>query len=360
MEKLKSFVHTPREVLVAETTRGNQLLTESKLELFNENNDPIGSHTVKRRYEYNGAGNLYTSDVIKYVCTHEPQSLKDGFSRYSVRLTWSACVKRAIGDRREQYHRLCKEIWRTIHEAKPCYIPKAGGGWYLMQPFIIDIESEDGKKLSDTEKKRLSQLGVEKLGHIVIHFAKPLFQSFIDGGQFFQYPANLYAQVHHLLTLEIEYLNSKERSRIIDATGYVEQLENLTAREVKKLLKALKEEELKTRKPLAISSEDFEFNVISAIDFLYLHGAGDKRKSYLDVDVDVFTKSCFPSMGYEKNGTFYTRIDKQRDYLTLITVTVSKLNGLDFKIEDIKNPKKRIIRFILSHPENKVKQKKRP
>jgi hypothetical protein len=61
-----------------------------------------------------------------------------------------------------------------------CYIPKPDGGYYLMQPFVIDFESEDHEKLSETELRALKNIGREKLGYITILFAKPLFKKYLE------------------------------------------------------------------------------------------------------------------------------------------------------------------------------------
>jgi hypothetical protein len=353
------YTHAPRALVTTETTRTNILSALEKLDLYTEEGKLIPTHKIKRKYEFNGAGNLYLCDAIKYICTHEAKAIrKGGYNRFEVKLKWESFVKRAIGENTDQYHRLCNEVWRTIHEARPCYIPKEGGGWFLMQPFIVDLESVDGEKLSSEEKKRLENLngndGTRKLGYITIAFAKPLFQKYLEGGQYYQHPCCLYAQVHKYV--EEDNAIFKDQSQNMTLPG-------MTKEETRSKLKLMSEEECSIFKQEqaqspeqteAIRSEDLEFPIISAIDWLYLHGAGDPRKTYIEIPLEDFIRHCLPSAGYEKAGTFYIRKHKEGQYLTTLIDTISRLQGFDFTITGftgVERDGKKFAHFELAHPE---------
>jgi hypothetical protein len=274
MKHIKSFTRTSRELVETELIKTG-LLKDSKLTLYDETGELLPQQKAARRHEFNKAGNLYLSDVVKYICTHESEFLDETATRYSIRLSWPAFVKRAIGNDHDQYFRLVNEILRTKRNKEDCYIPKADGGYYLMQPFVIDFESEDHSKLTGKELQDLRNLGKEKLGYITILFAKPLFQKYLKkSGQFYQHPTSLYAQVH-------KYIQQWDGS--VKAGASIPVLEEESAS----------------------ASDQMESAVVDAIDFLYKHGAGDTKNSQITVSLVELLRSCYPSALNHKGNKYY-------------------------------------------------------
>jgi hypothetical protein len=319
MRNIKSFTRAPRELAETELVKAG-VLKDARLTLYGETGEPLPQQKAARRHEFNKAGNLYLSDVVKYICTHESAFLDETATRYSIRLSWPAFVKRAIGNDHDQYFRLVNEILRTKRNNENCYIPKADGGYYLMQPFVIDFESEDHSKLTEKELRDLQNLGREKLGYITILFAKPLFQKYLkDSGQFYQHPVSLYAQVHK----------------------YLQQWNGSMKEAVSK--PALEEQ------PDA-ASDQMESAVLDAIDFLYTHGAGDARNSQITVNLVDLLRSCYPASVSHVGSKYYPRDAMVSTFLDATISVIRNLDGLDYKITDIKEGEVGSIVVKLSHP----------
>jgi hypothetical protein len=206
-----------------------------------------------------------------------------------------------------------------------------------MQPFIVDLESEDGTRLTTAEKKRLGNLkhndGTRKLRYITIAFAKPLFQKYLDGGQYYQHPACLYAQVHDIIEREKKCyghpLRGKETFADISIDEMRIEINKLSRKELKKLKRNLDNPQSANQE---LKSEDMEFPIISAIDYLYLHGAGDPRKSYIELPIDDFLNHCNPSALTIIKGKLYQRRDKMTLLFQKLIIVLSFLEGLDFSI----------------------------
>jgi hypothetical protein len=315
MNGVKSFIRTTRELAETEIIKMG-ILNSGEFTLYNEKEEQLPKQKAQRRHEFNKAGNLYLCDVIKYICTHEAAFLDETAVYYSVRLSWSAFTKRAIGDNQSQYYRLCNEIMRTMEKHELCYIPKADGGYYLMQPFVVALESEDRSKLSSKELKNLANLSKGgknpqekgKVGYITILFAKPLFQKFLkDGGQFYQHPACIYAEVHKYL----QQWSSKEEENA--------------------------------------ASDQMESAVVDAIDFFYIHGAGDPRHSKITVSLVDLLRSCYPTAVDHKGNKYYTRPSMASVFIQAIIAVTSNLDWLDYKITNIKEGKDGNIILSLTH-----------
>jgi hypothetical protein len=327
MKNIKSFTHASRELVETELVKTG-VLKDGQLTLYGETGELLPQQKAARRHEFNKAGNLYLSDVVKYICTHESAYLDETVSYYSIHLKWSAFVKRAIGENHDQYSRLCKEVMRTMGKQELCYIPKADGGYYLMQPFVVALESEDNDKLAPKELQNLANLSKSgrstqikaKIGHITILFAKPLFQKYLkEGGQFYQHPTCLYSQVH-------KYIQQWDGS--VRENAAVPVLEEGPAS----------------------ASDQMESAVTDAIDFLYKHGAGDAKKSRITVSLVELLRSCYPTSVSHVKGKYYPRDDMVSVFFDAIISVISNLNGLDYKITGIQEGEGGNIIVNFSHP----------
>jgi hypothetical protein len=326
-KNLKSFTHASRELVETELVKTG-VLKDRPLTLYDEKGERLPQQKAMRRHEFNKAGNLYLSDVVQYICTHEPNYLDDTVSYYSIHLTWSAFVKRAIGDNHDQYYRLCKEVMRTIEKQEPCYIPKADGGYYLMQPFVVALESESHDKLAPKELQNLANLSKSgkstqikaKIGHVTILFAKPLFQKFLhESGQFYQHPTCLYSQIHQ----------------------YIQQWDGGVKKTA--VTPVLEEDP-------ASASDQMESAVMDAIDFFYKHGAGYARNSQITVNLVNLLRSCYPTSVSHVKGKYYPRDDMVSVFLDAVLSVISNLDGLDYKITSFKEDNAGSIILKLTHP----------
>jgi hypothetical protein len=318
---MKTYTHTPRALVDAELTKVN-LVKSAQADIFREDGELIKDHQPKRRYEFDGTLYRYYSDVAKYLCTHYKAKLKDMITRYGIRIKWETFVKMALSEHQDQYHRFINEIGRNVTEPKYCYLPKQDGGYFLMLPFILDFETADNDSLSDKEKKQLLQLsekdGVQrkKIGYVTFAFAKPLFQKYKEGGQYYQHPIAFYAEVYQLFSEFYEKNNE---------TGL----------------------------------KEIEANVdvfMSFIDYLYLHGAGTHDK----VTIDLFdmAKHIMPGAIQEKNGKSYIRnMSNLTELLNTFTIISKKMKGLDYKVESIEPTKTGDLLFHFSHPKRRAKRR---
>jgi hypothetical protein len=327
MKNIKSFTRASRELVETELVKTG-VLKDSQLTLYGETGELLPQQKAARRHEFNKAGNLYLSDVIKYICTHESTFLDETASYYSIRLSWMAFVKRAIGDNQDQYYRLCKEVMRTMEKQELCYIPKADGGYYFMQPFVVALESEDSDKLAPKELQNLANLSKSgkssqtkaKVGYITVLFAKPLFQKHLkESGQFYQHPTCLYAQVH-------KYIQQWDGG--VKESASTPVLEECPAS----------------------ASDQMESAVMDAIDFLYKHGAGDAKKSRITVSLVELLRSCYPTSVSHVKGKYYPRDDMVSVFFDAVISVISNLNGLDYKITSIQEGEGGNIIVNLSHP----------
>jgi hypothetical protein len=318
-KNIKSFTQASRELVETEMVKTG-VLKDGPLTLYDEKGERLPRQKAMRRHEFNKAGNLYLSDVAQYICTHEPQFIDETAIYYSIRLKWLAFVKRAIGDDQDQYYRLVNEILRTKHKNESCYIPKADGGYYLMQPFVVAFESEDHSKLTEKELRDLKNLGREKLGYITILFAKPLFQKYLkEGGQFYQHPTCLYSQVHKYIQQWDGGVKESASTPVLEEAP-------------------------------ASASDQMESAVMDAIDFLYKHGAGDAKNSQITVSLVNLLRSCYPSALNHKGNKYYPIAATVSAFLNAVVSVVSKLNGLDYNIMGIQEGKGENIVVKLSHP----------
>jgi hypothetical protein len=320
MRNIKSFTRASRELVETELVKTG-VLKDCQLTLYGETGDLLPQQKAARRHEFNKAGNLYLSDVVKYICTHESEFLDETASYYSIRLSWTAFVKRAIGSNHDQYYRLCKEVMRMMEKQELCYIPKADGGYYLMQPFVVALESEDNDKLAPKELQNLANLSKSnkssqiktKIGYVTVLFAKPLFQKYLkEGGQFYQHPTCLYSQVHK----------------------YIQQW----------CLDAQKEEDQ------SAASDQIESAVLDAIDFLYKHGAGNAKNSQITVNMVELLRNCYPSALNHKGNKYYPIAATVSVFMSAVVVVINNLNGLDYNITGIKEGNAGNIVVKLSHP----------
>ncbi|MDR1232004.1 MAG: hypothetical protein LBK61_11475 [Spirochaetaceae bacterium] len=327
MKNIKSFTRASRELVETELVKTG-VLKDAPLTLYGETGKRLPQQKAARRHEFNKAGNLYLCDVVKYICTHESAFLDETASYYSTRLSWTAFVKRAIGDNQDQYYRLCKEVMRTMEKQELCYIPKADGGYYFMQPFVVALESEDNDKLAPKELQNLANLSKSskssqmkaKVGYITVLFAKPLFQKHLkEGGQFYQHPSCFYAHVH-------KYLQHWDGS-----------MKETVSRP------ALEEQPV-------VASDQMESAVVDAIDFLYKHGAGGGRNSRITVNLVDLLRSCYPAAVDHKGNKYYPRMAMATVFMNAVVSVIRNLDGLDYKITGFKIDKAGSIVLNLSHP----------
>jgi hypothetical protein len=329
--------HNPREIAKTGLIRACNLIKE-KPDFYkkdDEGNDiEVKNHSPKRRYEFNSADYFYLCDAIKYICTHHPDKLKDAITRYAVKLSLEKFEEFSIGKYTNQRHRLIKELGRGILHPKHCYIPKEDGGYYIMHPFTIDLETLENEKLTNTERKRLANLDQRKLGYITISFAKPLFEKYLNGGQYYKHPPYLYAAIYNLLQ------NPEELTRLMPAAFQERR-------------------DLEQKR----SSKEYVSGYIKFIDYLYLHGAGGDNDK-ITVDLEDLVNSVMPSLGkINESGKFKMRdIHEFFSFTATASLIAANLEGLDYKI--VLNKKKQYIEtkerdghfcatFCLEHPHKK-------
>jgi hypothetical protein len=321
---MNTYTHTPRSLVEAELTKVN-LVKSASATVFSENGDLIKEHQPKRRHEFDGTLYRYYSDVAKYLCTHYKVSLKDMITRYGIRIKWETFVKMAIGEHHDQYHRFINEIGRNATEPKYCYLPKQDSGYFFMLPFILDFETADNDSLSDKEKKQLLQLsekdGVQrrKIGYVTFSFAKPLFQKYREGGQYYQHPTAFYAEAYQLFS---EFHEKDTKTGLKEIEAHVDIFMSFT-------------------------------------DYLYLHGAGTHDK--ITVDLFDMAKRIMPGAIQEKNGKPYIRdMSGLTELLSTFTTISKQLKGLDYKVESIELIGSGNLLFYFSHPKRRAKYKRRP
>jgi hypothetical protein len=223
---------------------------------------------------------------------------------------------------------------RTIEKQEPCYIPKADGGYYLMQPFVVALESESHDKLAPKELQNLANLSKSgkstqikaKIGHVTILFAKPLFQKYLKaGGQFYQHPSCLYSQIHKYIQQWNGGVKKPAAQRALIAPP-------------------------ESKPEDAVASDQMESAVMDAIDFFYKHGAGYARNSQITVSLVNLLRSCYPSALNHKGNKYYPIAATVNAFLNAVVSVVSKLNGLDYNITEIQDGKGEDIVVKLSHP----------
>ena len=290
-------------------------------------------HFPKRSLEFNKAGFYYQSDAMQYICTHLKQYINAQSLHYcEVKLSWNKFIDFTIGDFKDQYHKLLVELKHT--RGRYCYIPKQGGGYYAMQPFILVYETVDKGKLSRSEVAKFDNIDVQKIDKVTFMMAKPLCKEYLEGGtRYFNYPTNLYARIYDMVSHIEKYIPKQE-------------------------------EDLK--------SDWHITKYIRFINYLYLHGAGDHKKHYLSVNFNDLINTVAPEfIQKDKEGRIHKEGKKIADMLTMGTIVVNQLDCLDFKIisqtsspteksilvkDDPNNPNNML--FKLEHPEHNGKKKR--
>ena len=260
------------------------------------------NHSPQKSLEFENRHFFYLLDVAKYVRTHLEEKLNLGSTNYAeIKLTWRAFLKLAVGKYNDQYDRFVKEL---IESQRYCYIPcpkEDGGGYYIMPPFRLEFKTVDVEKLPATDLQRLKNIGMEEVKHdeVIFGIAKPLLKN--TTGSWYQHPINLTAKIVHILQ-EIE-------KEIKNQTYLEKQFSGVDLRGYKVMQHCIK-----------------------FIDYLYQHGAGEKSK--ISVNREDLVKRVF-SGGYiktDKKGKKHMYVGKVSKILTIAGVTISKIEGLDYRL----------------------------
>jgi hypothetical protein len=81
-----------------------------------------------------------------------------------------------------------------------CYIPKEDGGYYIMPPFRLDFTTENQEDLPEGQLRKLKNIDAQKIKSVTFSMAKPLFEKYIQNGQYYSHPVNLYAKIYDIVS----------------------------------------------------------------------------------------------------------------------------------------------------------------
>jgi hypothetical protein len=321
----KNFVKGSREHAETVLTRVNLLSkVKNNFAILKEDGSfkQLEKHSIQRRLEFNAATHFYLCDAAKYLCTHKKSSLNFGSLNYiEAKINWQIFLQITIGKYKNQYSKLMCEL---NNSQRHCYIPRSkhdGGGYFIMPPFRLDFTTIDQEKLSKEQQRKLHNINAQKIDTVTLSMAKPLFENFLKGGQYYQYPVNLYASIYHIISDRSEILQMSEK----------------------------------------FIGKNFIAGYIRFIDYLYIHGAGNPQKNKISVNVNDLLSKVMPSLIYvDKQGRKHKYKRESIDFLIAASTLVSNynLNCLDYKIEknengtmikDDPNDSRKII-FNISHP----------
>ncbi|GMO66856.1 MAG: hypothetical protein Nk1A_4590 [Endomicrobiia bacterium] len=204
-----------------------------------------------------------------------------------------------------------------------------------MPPFRLEFLAKKSETLSELQRRRLENLTKNTLGgqirKITFSMAKLLFEPFLNGGQYYHHPVNLYASLFDLVSNSEEIITKRQN--------------------LKELFKDGKED---------IKGSKFLAGYIRFIDYLYLHGAGDPKHSQITVDLMHLVSQVIPSLCYhDKHGEVRRRnIDDVSKFVSIAATIVAQLDGLDYQIsgpmEVIPGQTPKAV-FKLTHPLGSMK-----
>ncbi|MDR1087572.1 MAG: hypothetical protein LBL16_05020 [Endomicrobium sp.] len=336
--KNKNYTHNSREMMSVEFIRAEQLKKTKPTPDFYEfdkekNIVEIKEHIPNRKYEFNRAGYFYLQDAAKYLCTHHKDALFLNDSIYiKAEVKPTTFTDITIGEFKYQKEKLKTELAETSDHR--CYIPNGKGGYYLMHPFMVIPESASNEELTEEERKRFSNINALKIKKFHFYFAKPMFEKYLNSGQYFQHPKNLYAKVWDTI-MKLDIGNNSD-ARLVEGIDYQRRIN------YKELL----------------SETRFVAGYIRFIDYLYLHGAGNPDVKSISIDDAKLVKMCCPSLTQtHKDGRILLRDKAKADaFIRMIVVLTNRFSsdGLDYQVKGVPktNPDKpRTLIFEFDHPQ---------
>jgi hypothetical protein len=325
---MKKYTHNPRQVADMELVRAGNLMKE-KPDFYNLEKDgtfkQLNNHSPRRRLEFNSANYLYLCDAAKYLCTHHKDELNTGSLNYiEIEIEWDIFKQITIGQYTQQYSKLLNELDGS---QRYCYIPKGKGGYYIMPPFRLDFTTENQEDLSEGQLRKLKNIEAQKIKTVTISMAKPLFEKYITGGQYYLHPVNLYAKIYDIVSnWDINNRSELVTRKCVDPETNYKQL---------------------------LTCPNFIAGYIRFIDYLYIHGAGTNNK--ITVNLQDFLSKVMPSLcRINEEGKMKIRDNKEfTEFMTAATVLTAMLDGLDYKLKSTPkdDPNKNgYIVFEFDHP----------
>jgi hypothetical protein len=314
--KEKDYTHCPREICDARLLRAEWLKSRIPKPTFIELSKDgleteLKDHRPQRCFEFNSAGYLYLDDVAKALCTHHKDALFLGDEVYIRSIVGrDMFFDLAIGEFKEQYHRLMMELGRM--DNRRCYVPNGKGGYYVMHPYIIVPESislEKFNALPEQERQRLLNTKNSLIEQFHLYFAQSLYKPYLDGGQYYQHPKNMTAKIWHIISqLDI---NTNKDGCLVAYRDYYPEIN------YKELLFAPR----------------FVAGYMRVIDYLYEHGAGNHTS--LVIDRGNMLKKCCPSLiKRHKDGRILIRDHREYEaFLKMVVIITTCLDGFDYKLK---------------------------
>jgi hypothetical protein len=303
----KNYSHNPRQMADVELIRAGNLMKE-KPDFFNLERDgtfkQLDNHSPRRRLEFNSANHFYLCDAAKYLCTHYKEKLSLGAINYiETTIDWDAFKEITIGKYKDQYRKLLYELNGS---QRYCYIPKEDGGYYIMPPFRLDFTTESQEGLSEKQSRKLKNIGVQKIKSVTFSMAKPLFLKYIEGGQYYKHPVNLYANIYHNIPNIEATIKGSPQFKDMCHENY--------------------------------GCTEFIAAYIRLIDYLYIHGAGTHDK--ISVKLPDMLSKVMPSLCQfnERGEMKFRKINKLWNFMVVAVTILNKLDGLDYKLKPLKMP----------------------
>lgn len=331
---MKNYSHCPRQAADIELIRARQLMKE-KPDFYNLEKDgtfkQLNNHSPRRRLEFNSANHFYLCDVAKYLCTHHKDKLSLGAINYiETALDWDIFLKLAIGQYKNQYQKFMEELRNS---QRYCYIPRDSGGYYIMPPFRLDFTTESLEDLSERQLRKLKNIEAQKIKSVTFSMAKPIFEKYIKGGQYYKHPINLYAKIYDKLNEIIKAVKNSDLNALRSRGFDLDIERDFTC-------------------PIYVSG------YVRLIDCLYIRGAGTKDK--ISVSLQDLLPQVMPSLCHiNEQGKMKLRNRAElEDFLTVAATLTGTLDGLDYKLKPVKvdTEKDGCIIFEFDHPNKKNNQ----
>jgi hypothetical protein len=304
---MKKYANCPRQVADVEQIRAGNLMKEKPGFYKLEDGDfkQLNNHSPRRQLEFNSANHFYLCDAAKYLCTHHKKSLNFGSINYiETEISWNAFKQITIGKYTQQYPKLMHELNGS---QRYCYIPKEDGGYYIMPPFRLDFTTENQEDLSDGQRRKLKNIDAQKIKSVTFSMAKPLFEKYIQNGQYYSHPVNLYAKIYDIVS-GWEINNSP---KLMSEGGC----------------------DPETNYKQLLTSPNFIAGYVRLIDYLYIHGAGTNDR--ISVSLQDLLSKVMPSLCHiNEHGKMKLRNQKELvELLTAATILTGILDGLDYKLK---------------------------
>jgi hypothetical protein len=218
MVKKENHVKVPDAVIDAslDRLRRKESGCEREVELatFFDNNEftpEKKNMDAGKIHNFDEVGHEYICGWLEMMCTHHPEYVyktgPDGqlSDYYMFETTFDVFKKEATAGLPGQTDRLVNQIYKVFMNPRPCYIPKADGGYKAGPPFVIFLDTADKKSLTVTDIKQLENLQAKnspapknKIGIIKIYFIKDLFQGLLEDRERWHFLANgFYPYLYH-------------------------------------------------------------------------------------------------------------------------------------------------------------------